>query len=116
YNWSFPASVKVAVDNIFHEWVGKPALVVSYGGRGGDKANTALRAVLSGVHAHEWEGRVELVLGAGVMSAANKGVLDEAVLESWVAAGKDKEVVDRAGELVKIVAEVAEKAQESGKA
>ncbi|BDD59077.1 hypothetical protein MAP00_004315 [Monascus purpureus] len=35
YNWSIPASLKNALDYLFHEWTGKPAGIVSYGGRGG---------------------------------------------------------------------------------
>ncbi|RAL04438.1 flavin-dependent quinone reductase [Aspergillus ibericus CBS 121593] len=49
YNWGYPASVKNAIDYLFHEWKGKPALVVSYGGHGGGKAAGQLREVLLGV-------------------------------------------------------------------
>ena len=38
YNWGYPAGLKNAIDYLFHEWKGKPAMVVSYGGRGGTKA------------------------------------------------------------------------------
>ncbi|KAJ5129879.1 NADPH-dependent FMN reductase [Penicillium bovifimosum] len=37
YNWSIPASLKNALDYLFHEWKGKPAGIVSYGGRGGGR-------------------------------------------------------------------------------
>src|ERR1700689_2210243 len=30
YNWSIPGVLKVALDHLFHEWVGKPAVIVSY--------------------------------------------------------------------------------------
>ncbi|KAJ5583044.1 NADPH-dependent FMN reductase [Penicillium sp. DV-2018c] len=43
YNWSIPASLKNALDYLFHEWKGKPAGIVSYGGRGGGKAADHLR-------------------------------------------------------------------------
>ncbi|OOF94492.1 hypothetical protein ASPCADRAFT_208167 [Aspergillus carbonarius ITEM 5010] len=49
YNWGYPASVKNAIDYLSHEWKGKPALVVSYGGHGGGKAAAQLREVLEGV-------------------------------------------------------------------
>jgi NAD(P)H-dependent FMN reductase len=31
YNRSIPASLKNAIDHLFHEWSGKPAAIVSYG-------------------------------------------------------------------------------------
>lgn len=48
YNWGIPAALKNAIDFLFHEWVGKPAMVVSYGGHGGDKSAAALALVLGG--------------------------------------------------------------------
>jgi NAD(P)H-dependent FMN reductase len=48
YNWGYPAGLKNAIDYLFHEWKGKPAVIVSYGGHGGDKAATALRVCLAG--------------------------------------------------------------------
>jgi NAD(P)H-dependent FMN reductase len=35
YNWGYPASIKNAIDYSYNEWVGKPAMIVSYGGRDG---------------------------------------------------------------------------------
>lgn len=49
YNWGYPAVIKNAIDYLFHEWHGKPAMVVSYGGHGGVKAAGQLRQVLQGV-------------------------------------------------------------------
>jgi NAD(P)H-dependent FMN reductase len=48
YNWGIPAGLKNAIDYLFNEWKGKPAMVVSYGGHGGDKAASALSLVLGG--------------------------------------------------------------------
>lgn len=48
YNWGIPAGLKNAIDFLFHEWKGKPAIIVSYGGHGGDKAAAALKTVLVG--------------------------------------------------------------------
>ncbi|AEO66244.1 uncharacterized protein THITE_2143847 [Thermothielavioides terrestris NRRL 8126] len=45
-NWSFPAELKNALDFLFHEWAGKPAMIVSYGGHGGHQCAEQLRAVL----------------------------------------------------------------------
>jgi len=49
YNWGYPAAAKNAIDYLFHEWSGKPAMIVSYGGHGGGKAARQLREVLQGV-------------------------------------------------------------------
>jgi NAD(P)H-dependent FMN reductase len=49
YNWGVPAGLKNALDHLFHEWEGKPAMVVSYGGHGGSHSAAALITVLSGM-------------------------------------------------------------------
>ncbi|CAI4972515.1 AVN_HP_G0090190.mRNA.1.CDS.1 [Saccharomyces cerevisiae] len=49
YNWGYPAALKNAIDRLYHEWHGKPALVVSYGGHGGSKCNDQLQEVLYGL-------------------------------------------------------------------
>ncbi|TKX19155.1 NAD(P)H-dependent FMN reductase LOT6 [Elsinoe australis] len=49
YNWGYPAVLKNAVDYLFNEWKGKPALIVTYGGHGGDKCGGQLRQVLMGL-------------------------------------------------------------------
>jgi len=48
YNWGYPAVLKNAIDFLFNEWKGKPALVVSYGGHGGGKSGAQLQQVLAG--------------------------------------------------------------------
>lgn len=50
YNWGYPASLKNALDYLFKEWNDKPAVIVSYGFRGGVKAAAQLRQVLDGLH------------------------------------------------------------------
>ncbi|KAF4290227.1 hypothetical protein CNMCM8686_001399 [Aspergillus fumigatus] len=49
YNWGYPASIKNAIDYLYHEWKGKPGMIVSYGGRGGGKAAQQLHQVLQGL-------------------------------------------------------------------
>jgi NAD(P)H-dependent FMN reductase len=49
YNWGYPASLKNALDHLFKEWTHKPAVIVSYGHRGGGKAAAQLRQVLEGL-------------------------------------------------------------------
>ena len=50
YNWGYPAPLKNALDHLYNEWSGKPALIVSYGFHGGGKAAAQLRQVLEGLH------------------------------------------------------------------
>lgn len=49
YNWGMPAALKNALDHIFHEWTGKPAMVVAYGGQAGTLSAAQLITVLSGM-------------------------------------------------------------------
>lgn len=44
-NWGIPAELKNAIDYLFHEWKGKPALIISYGGHGGARCAEQLRTV-----------------------------------------------------------------------
>lgn len=50
YNWGYPAPLKNALDHLYKEWRGKPAMIVSYGHRGGGKCASQLRQVLKGLH------------------------------------------------------------------
>lgn len=49
YNWGYPASLKNAMDFLFNEWKGKPAMIISYGGHGGGKAAEQLKQVCQGL-------------------------------------------------------------------
>lgn len=60
YNWGYPAVLKNAIDYLFNEWKGKAAMIVSYGGHGGGKANAQLKQVLQGVEMKPIEKKVEL--------------------------------------------------------
>ncbi|GAA1324532.1 NADPH-dependent FMN reductase [Leucobacter albus] len=46
YNGGYPASLKNAIDFLFHEWKAKPTFIVSYGGHGGGAGGAQLRSVL----------------------------------------------------------------------
>jgi NAD(P)H-dependent FMN reductase len=48
YNSGYPAAIKNAIDYLFNEWTGKPAIIVSYGSHGGGKAAVQLKGVLDG--------------------------------------------------------------------
>jgi NAD(P)H-dependent FMN reductase len=49
YNWGYPAALKNAIDHLYREWRGKPAMIVSYGGHGGGKCAAQLRQVADGL-------------------------------------------------------------------
>lgn len=86
YNWSIPAVLKNSIDFLYHEWKGKPALIVSYGSRGGGKATAALKEVCKGVRMDVMEESVALALGkieGGLEKAAKKGVLDAGFVNAW---------------------------------
>jgi NAD(P)H-dependent FMN reductase len=50
YNWGYPAALKNALDHLYREWAGKPAMIVSYGGHGGGRCAEQLQQVLQGLH------------------------------------------------------------------
>jgi NAD(P)H-dependent FMN reductase len=49
YNRGYPAPLKNALDHLYKEWNGKPAVIVTYGGHGGDKCAAQLRQVVEGL-------------------------------------------------------------------
>lgn len=60
YNWGYPASLKNALDYLFNEWTGKPAMIVTYGGHGGDKCSAQLNEVLTGMKLQPISNRVQM--------------------------------------------------------
>ncbi|KAE8365582.1 flavo protein-like protein [Aspergillus caelatus] len=100
YNWGYPASIKNAIDYLYHEWNGKPAMIVSYGGHGGGKAAEQLKQVLCGARMRPLERTVGLTFPSRdvLMDAAEGRELD---LSSWE--GERKEVVEGLGEMVKLL-------------
>ena len=46
YNSGYPGELKNALDHLFHEWAGKPVLLVTYGVGGGMKCSAQLQIVL----------------------------------------------------------------------
>lgn len=100
YNWSVPAGLKNALDYLYHEWKGKPAGIVSYGGRGGDKAATHLRDILNGL-------RMQLLTAAPALSTsstmlpyiAEHGAVSDEDKARWEASGANLKVENLAQEL-----------------
>lgn len=48
-NWGIPAELKNSIDFLFHEWKGKPAMIVTYGGHGGEQAAAQIKIVLGAI-------------------------------------------------------------------
>ena len=87
YNWGVPAALKNALDYLFHEWVGKPAMVVSYGGHGGGKAAAALQTVLAGLRMKVEGKTVPITLGESQTAAMLKGELKDGQEDLWLTEG-----------------------------
>jgi NAD(P)H-dependent FMN reductase len=77
YNWGYPAPLKNALDHLYREWSGKPAMIVTYGSHGGGKCADQLRQVLEGLHMAPVETMPGLKLGRERVEA-NRGVIDPA--------------------------------------
>ncbi|CAF0906911.1 unnamed protein product [Adineta steineri] len=48
YNWGYPAPLKNAIDYLYKEWNDKNAIIITYGGHGGNKVAGQLKQVLEG--------------------------------------------------------------------
>lgn len=77
YNWGYPAPLKNAIDHLHGEWAGKPAMIVSYGSRGGGLCAGQLRQVLQGLDMKTVETMPGLKLGRTRIEA-NAGDIDPA--------------------------------------
>ena len=62
YNWGYPAPLKNALDHLHAEWAGKPAMIVTYGARGGERCGEQLRQVCQGLRMRPVDARTELIL------------------------------------------------------
>ena len=75
YNWGYPAALKNALDHLYKEWAGKPAIIVTYGSQGGGKCAAQLRQVLEGLHMKTAATMPGLKLGRARVEA-NAGEID----------------------------------------
>ncbi len=77
YNWGYPAVLKNALDHLYREWAGKPAMIVTYGGHGGGKCAGQLHQVLTGLKMKPLETMPGFTLPRALIEA-NAGALDPA--------------------------------------
>ncbi|CAG9940141.1 unnamed protein product [Clonostachys rosea f. rosea IK726] len=109
YNWSVPASLKNALDYLYHEWSGKPAAIVTYGVRGGGRAGGHLRQILMGLRMNVATTAPELFIDKRSMERSMPlGKISPEDAERWEAAGLGVE-------LGKVLQEVLELLKEGKK-
>lgn len=101
YNWSVPAGLKNALDFLFHEWTGKPAAVVSYGGHGGGKAAAHLRDILNGLRMKPVAAAPALTTTVSMLApSAELGAVGEDAEKRWKDAGVEEQLEAMARELL----------------
>ncbi|PYH44623.1 flavin-dependent quinone reductase [Aspergillus saccharolyticus JOP 1030-1] len=104
YNWGYPASIKNALDYLFSEWKGKPAMIVSYGGHGGGKAAAQLQQVLQGLRMITLDKTVGLTFPEKeLLTRAAKGEDLGLEGERGVWTGERETIQDLFGELIEVV-------------
>ncbi|TQW00978.1 hypothetical protein V2A60_002006 [Cordyceps javanica] len=101
YNWSVPASLKNALDYLYHEWGGKPAAVVTYGSRGGGRAAAHLQQILTGLKMVVAGTAVPLSISmSDIDECLAEGALTRSVVERWAGEGGVTEALrSAAGEM-----------------
>ncbi|OBT88159.1 hypothetical protein VE02_02471 [Pseudogymnoascus sp. 03VT05] len=109
YNYGIPGGVKNAIDFLYHAWIGKPILVVTYGIFGGSASSDALVKTLEGMKLQVAETKPQLSfperdennrnMSPGLMNAMT-GELHETAKEAW-SNGESKDLILKGyGELV----------------
>jgi NAD(P)H-dependent FMN reductase len=92
YNWGYPAPLKNALDFLYAEWQDKPAGLVTYGTRGGEKGAAQLRLVLQGLHMRTVEHNVELKITDADVDAMGQLLDLEATLAPFIPAARTLDV------------------------
>lgn len=109
YNYGIPGGVKNAIDFLYHAWIGKPILVVTYGIFGGSASSDALVKTLEGMKLQVAETKPQLSfperdennrnMSPGLMSAMT-GELHETAKEAWSNGESKNLILKGLGELV----------------
>ncbi|KAL4742573.1 flavoprotein-like protein [Aspergillus similis] len=93
YNWSIPAALKNALDYLFYEWKGKPAGIVTYGGRGGGKAGDHLQSILKGLRMKPAETMAAITVRSKTLDfCLANGRPSEEDKEAWRGSGVEGQV------------------------
>jgi NAD(P)H-dependent FMN reductase/DNA-binding MarR family transcriptional regulator len=69
YNWGYPAVLKNALDFLYDEWKDKPASMVSYGTRGGNRGVAQLASVLQGLDMRQVDDHLEVKITSNDLDA-----------------------------------------------
>jgi NAD(P)H-dependent FMN reductase len=107
YNVGVPGGVKNAIDYLYHELVGKPVLIVTYGIFGGRKSSESLKDTFTGMKMRVAETRPKLSFAhsperTDIMMAGVQGKLGPKTLELWEEEGKEP-LLEGFGELVDLI-------------
>lgn len=103
YNWSIPASLKNALDYLYWEWNGKPAGVVTYGGKGGGKAGGHLQQILTGLRMKTVSNVPGLPIRGNMMdSCLEENGISKDNREVWQSRGVEEEIHLMFQELIEI--------------
>jgi len=107
WNFGLPGTTKNAIDYLYHAWIGKPVLIVSYGIMGGLSASESLAKILGGMKLQVVETKIALtfpdadpaqqMMSPGLLGAMG-GKLVEPVAEKWKTDHKN-EFIKAYGEL-----------------
>lgn len=103
YNWSVPASLKNALDFLFHEWNAKPVGIVSYGGRGGGKSAAHLRDIVSGLRMAPVPTAATLVMKHMTPEVCERDGIPIPTLETWQESGEEEKVSQMFSEIISAV-------------
>jgi len=109
YNKGIPGATKNAIDYLYHAWIGKPLLIITYGIQGGKTASASLKDVITCMKLKVVETRPQLVFkGEGmseVMLAGGKGELGPETKKNWEDATTEsgKDILKGYEELVELL-------------
>ncbi|RYP08170.1 hypothetical protein DL764_002077 [Monosporascus ibericus] len=100
YNGGIAGSTKNAVDYLYHELADKPIAIISYGIRGGTRANEQMSWSLENVLKMKVvDHKVTLPIFPAEIGAAVSGILGEQTQKEWIDAGKKDEILKAFGEV-----------------
>ncbi|KAI1310084.1 NADPH-dependent FMN reductase [Xylaria venustula] len=102
YNGGVPGGAKNAIDYLFNEWKGKPLTIVSYGSRGGSRANDQAKDILGAIGLKITETRPQLAFAnpmAEIRDLMGEGKLSDETKTKWL---------EQSGEITKAAEELKE--------